>query len=38
MSNKSSFKAILLVGGLVGLVVSLVGFCAAVLAITLFTL
>ena len=38
MSNKSSFKAMLLVGGLVGLVVSLVGFCAAVLIITLFTL
>lgn len=38
MSNKSSIKATLLVGGLVGLVVSLVGFCAAVLIITLFTL
>ena len=38
MSNKSSFKAMLLVGGLVGLVVSLVGFCATVLIIILFTL
>ena len=38
MSNKSSIKATLLVGGLVGLVASFVVFCAAVITIMLFNL